>query len=66
MSKMHGGKGDKPRPLGVSMEEFDKNFDVIFGNGKQLYRPKTIYDVAPKKEGAYWTDDPEATIDECK
>ena len=30
MSKMHGGKGDKPRPLGVSMEEFDRNFDAIF------------------------------------
>ena len=26
-----GGKGDTPRPLGVSMEEFDKNFDLIFG-----------------------------------
>lgn len=26
-----GGKGDTPRPLSVSMEEFDKNFDAIFG-----------------------------------
>ena len=26
-----GGKGDTPRPLGVSMEEFDRNFDLIFG-----------------------------------
>ena len=25
------GKGDKPRPLGVPMEVFDKNFDAIFG-----------------------------------
>ena len=26
-----GGKGDTPRPLGVPMEQFDKNFDAIFG-----------------------------------
>jgi hypothetical protein len=26
-----GGKGDAPRPLGVPMEQFDKNFEVIFG-----------------------------------
>ena len=26
-----GGKGDAPRPLGVSMEQFDENFDAIFG-----------------------------------
>ena len=26
-----GGKGDTPRPLGVPMEVFDKNFDAIFG-----------------------------------
>jgi hypothetical protein len=26
-----GGKGDTPRPLGVSMEVFDKNFEAIFG-----------------------------------
>jgi hypothetical protein len=25
-----GGKGDAPRPLGVTMEQFDKNFDAIF------------------------------------
>lgn len=30
-----GGKGDTPRPLGVSMEEFDKNFDAIFGKKKE-------------------------------
>lgn len=36
MSKMHGGKGDTPRPLGVSMEQFDKNFDAIFGKKNKL------------------------------
>ena len=30
-----GGKGDKPRPLGVPMEQFDKNFDAIFGKKKK-------------------------------
>ena len=25
-----GGKGDKPRPLGVPMEQFDNNWDSIF------------------------------------
>lgn len=27
----HGGKGDKPRPLGVSREVFDQRFETIFG-----------------------------------
>jgi len=31
MTRRDGGKGDAPRPLGISMEEFDKNFDAIFG-----------------------------------
>ena len=31
-----GGKGDTPRPLGVSMEVFDANFDRIFGTAKFL------------------------------
>jgi len=34
MSKMHGGKGDTPRPLGVSKEVFDNNFEAIFGKKK--------------------------------
>lgn len=28
------GKGDKPRPLGVPMETFDKNWDNIFKKKK--------------------------------
>jgi hypothetical protein len=66
MSKTHGGKGDLRRPLVVSEEEFTNSWDRIFGNGKQLNRPKTIYDVAPKQEGVYWTDDPLTTIEDCK
>lgn len=30
-----GGKGDAPRPLGVTMEQFDKNFDAVFGKNKK-------------------------------
>lgn len=34
-----GGKGDTPRPLSVPIEEFDKNFEVIFGKKKKTYEP---------------------------
>ena len=30
-----GGKGDTPRPLGVTMDEFDKNFDAIFNKKEE-------------------------------
>ena len=44
---MHdGGKGDTPRPLGVTMDQFDTNFDRIFGK-KQ---PKTLSDYIKQKE----------------
>lgn len=61
-----GGKGDKRRPLSIDEKQFENNWEKIFGNGKQLNRPKTIYDVAPKQEGVYWMDDPQTKIDECK
>lgn len=35
-----GGKGDMPRPLSVSIEEFDKNFDTIFK--KAEIKPKDV------------------------
>jgi hypothetical protein len=31
-----GGKGDTPRPLVVPIEEFDKNFEVVFGKRRKL------------------------------
>lgn len=31
-----GGKGDTPRPLGVPIEEFYKNFELIFGKRKKV------------------------------
>jgi hypothetical protein len=30
------GKGSKPRPLSVSTETFDNNWDVIFGKKKKI------------------------------
>jgi hypothetical protein len=61
-----GGKGDVRRKLVVPEEVFKNNWETIFGNGKQLNKPKDFYSVAPKQEGVYWTDDPESTIDDCK
>jgi hypothetical protein len=39
----HGGKGDDPRPLGVTREEFNNKFETIFGK-KQ---PKAPYVYVP-------------------
>ena len=33
-----GGKGSKPRPLGVDKETFDNNWDKIFGNRENDYQ----------------------------
>jgi len=30
-----GGKGDKPRPLSVSVDEFDNRWENIFGKKKK-------------------------------
>ena len=46
MTKHDGGKGDAPRPLGVDMEVFDKNFELIFGKKPQ----KTLKDYIEEKE----------------
>jgi hypothetical protein len=37
-----GGKGDTPRPLGVPMEQFDSQWEKIFGKKtpKQQYEEK--------------------------
>ena len=34
-----GGKGDVPRPFSVPMEEFDANFDAIFGKRERKTEP---------------------------
>lgn len=36
MPNNDGGKGDKPRPLSISLEEFDKNFELIFGKKEPI------------------------------
>jgi hypothetical protein len=41
-----GGKGDTPRPLGVSLEQFDANFNAIFGKKKK-------YTLEEVDEGVY-------------
>lgn len=40
MTKHDGGKGDAPRPLGVPMEQFDKNFEAIFGKKTNKPQPE--------------------------
>ena len=30
-----GGKGSKQRPMDIDKEQFDKNFDAIFGKKKK-------------------------------
>lgn len=38
----HGGKGDKPRPLSVPIEEFDNRWETIFGKKKQPEGEKVV------------------------
>ena len=40
MSEHDGGKGDAPRPLGVPMQVFDKNFEAIFGSKTTKPQPQ--------------------------
>ena len=35
MSKWHGGKGSKRRDMQIEQEQFDKNFEEIFGKKKR-------------------------------
>ena len=35
MSKWHGGKGSKRRDMQIDQEQFDKNFEAIFGKKKK-------------------------------
>jgi hypothetical protein len=34
-----GGKGDKPRPLSVPLEQFEKSFEAIFGKKEKRIEP---------------------------
>ena len=53
MSTMHGGKGDKPRPFGVSMEEFDKSFETIFGKKEKKTEPVPFAGMMDLEESEY-------------
>lgn len=41
------GKGDKPRPLGIPRDEYDKNWELAFGKGEKKEKPK---DTKPPKD----------------
>jgi hypothetical protein len=38
----HGGKGDKPRPLSVPIEQFDNRWETIFGKKKKPEDEKVV------------------------
>lgn len=42
MNNHDGGKGDTPRPLGVTMEQFDKSWDEIFGKKDEAQTKDSI------------------------
>lgn len=42
----HGGKGDTPRPFGISQEEFAERHEAIFGKKP----PRVPYVYMPEKE----------------
>ena len=50
------GKGSSPRPLAVSLKEFDKNFDTIFGKKekKEQYVPPPLPNVSNEKKNIQW------------
>ncbi len=35
MTKWHGGKGSTKRPMQIDKEQFDKNYEAIFGKKKK-------------------------------
>lgn len=44
MSKWHGGKGSGARPLGVSTEQFEDNWDRIFNKNKSNQLNEVAHD----------------------
>ena len=52
-------KGSRPRPLGVSIEEFDNKFDTIFGNKpkKEQYVPPPLPETVEVKKKIEWVTD---------
>ena len=42
-------KGDKPRPLSVSFEEYEKRWDKAFGKKEKEEKPKNIIELNPSR-----------------
>jgi hypothetical protein len=45
-----GGKGDKQRPLGVSLDKFDNNWDAIFKKPVKTYTGGKAHKVLSSSE----------------
>ena len=55
-SILMAGKGSKPRPLAVSQNKFDKQWDLIFG-GKNMKHQEHKRNVSiTEKVSSYWSD----------
>ena len=61
-----GGKGDKPRPLSVPMEQFDNNWDAIFKQAKELSKNiKVVNEVFYEELEEYQKQAAELWNDSC-
>tara|TARA_R110000772_G_scaffold180938_1_gene292214 strand:+ start:95 stop:271 length:177 start_codon:yes stop_codon:yes gene_type:complete len=38
-NKSSAGKGDSPRPIGISYDEWEKKYEKIFGKKEESIRP---------------------------
>ena len=52
-------KGSRPRPFSVSLEEYNKNLDTIFGEKpkKEQYVPPPLPDMTVEKKKIDWGND---------
>lgn len=48
MTKWHGGKGSKRRDMQIEQEQFDKNFEAIFGKKKRRNKDASKTKSKPK------------------
>ena len=48
MTKWHGGKGSKRRDMQIEQEQFDKNFEAIFGKKKRRNKDASKNKSKPK------------------
>lgn len=50
MTKWHGGKGSTKRPMNIDQEQFDKNFEAIFGKKRKKGEKKDANKTKGKSE----------------